>query len=395
MTESIPADTAEAIDWEAPEPMIAVPELTGGVVSRLTRLAEFKGRFSKLADVGPEELRQLRRVATIESVGSSTRIEGALVDDDEVAQILGGISIDSFRARDEGEVKGYGELLNQIFEAYEHMELTENHVRQLHSILLKHSQKDERHRGNYKVLPNHVEARLEDGSTRVVFRTASPFDTIEWMPRLLDETRAALQDQSKPDLVVIADFVLWFLAIHPFQDGNGRLSRALTTMLLLKQGYSYVPYASFEKVVEDNKAGYYEALRQAQRTAPVEATAYGPWLDFMLHAWVAQTENLESRISHVRRTSALPEKQKQLCDLIAFQGVTSTERLAHELEWPERTIRYHLEKLVAQGAVEPVGGGTRGRRYRLPVTARVGLKELDNLLQDPKGHGRSEDEHSL
>ena len=133
---------------------------------------------------------------------------------------------------------------------------------------------------------------------------------------------------------MIADFVLWFLAIHPFQDGNGRLSRALTTMLLLKQGYSYVPYASFEKVVEDNKAGYYEALRQSQRTAPVEATAYGPWLDFMLHAWVAQTENLESRISHVRRTSALPEKQKQLCDLIAFQGVTSTERLAHELEWP-------------------------------------------------------------
>lgn len=197
--ETIPADMVEPSPWSAPDPMIAVPELRGPSVSRLTRLAEFKGRFAKLAEIGPEELRQLRRVATIESVGSSTRIEGAQVNDDEVADILGGMSIDSFRARDEGEVRGYGEVLNQIFESYDDLELTENHIRQLHSILLKHSQKDERHRGNYKNLPNHVEARLPDGSSRVVFRTASPFDTIQWMARLLGETRSALENAQVPD----------------------------------------------------------------------------------------------------------------------------------------------------------------------------------------------------
>ena len=138
-----------------------------------------------------------------------------------------------------------------------------------------------------------------------------------------------------------------------------------------------------------------DGLRQSQRTAPVDATAYAPWLDFMLHAWVAQTENLEARISHVRRTSALPEKQKQIYDLIAFQGVTSTERVAHELEWPERTVRYHLEKLVAQQAVERVGGGTRGRRYRLPITARAGLKDLDDLLEHRPRQGQGEDGHSI
>ena len=110
---------------------------------------------------------------------------------------------------------------------------------------MAHSEKDSRHRGDYKSVGNDVAEVYDDGRPpRILFRMVSPANTRFWMPRLLDETRAALDDPENPKLVVIADFVMWFLAIHPFQDGNGRLSRAITTLLMLKHGYGYVPYAT-------------------------------------------------------------------------------------------------------------------------------------------------------
>ncbi|HET9948995.1 MAG TPA: Fic family protein [Longimicrobiales bacterium] len=155
--------------------------------------------------------------------------------------------MDSFRARDESEVRGYGELLQTIFDHSAELPLEERFIKQLHGILLKYSEADAWHRGEYKRTPNHVEVRHPDGRVEVVFQTAAPFDTPRRMQELLEATTSALASGESHPLVVIARFIVDFLAIHPFQDGNGRLARALTTLLL----HEYAPYASLERVVEE------------------------------------------------------------------------------------------------------------------------------------------------
>ena len=209
--------------------------ITPEILSLIAEIDEFKGAWRAIGRIAPERLSGLRRVATIESIGSLTRIEGARLSDREVEALLANIRIGSFTTRDEQEVAGYAEVMETIFSAYDAISLSENHIRQLHRDLLAHSTKDERHRGLYKTLPNHVEAFNEDGkSLGVVFETATPFDTPRRMAELVDWAAGKEKDRSLHPLLVIGVFVVVFLEIHPFQDGNGRLSRILTTLLLLR-----------------------------------------------------------------------------------------------------------------------------------------------------------------
>jgi Fic family protein len=368
MSEEAFEDKQERLPWQAPEPMIIVPGLQPRIVQRLHEIGEFNGRFARLVELSPDSLQQLKRVATIESAGSSTRIEGAMLSDAEVEKVLDGISVNPFRSRDEAEVKGYGELLTKIFDAHDQIQLTENWIKQLHQILLAHSEKDSRHRGDYKSVGNDVAEVYDDGRPpRILFRTASPANTRFWMPRLLEETRAALADPENPKLVVIADFVMWFLAIHPFQDGNGRLSRAITTLLMLKHGYGYVPYASMEKVIEDNKANYYRSLRASQLKGPSDPSEYREWLDFFTGAVLAQQQNLQARLDVMRQASQLPEIQKKIFGLLEVHGVLSTPDIARRLQVPERTVRYHLRQMSEGRVVEQEGTARKTRRYRLPL----------------------------
>ena len=367
MSEGTFEDKDERPPWQAPEPMIVVPRLQPRIVQRLHEIGEFNGRFARLVELSPDSLQQLKRVATIESAGSSTRIEGAMLSDAEVERVLDGMSVSPFRSRDEAEVKGYGEVLTRIFDAHDQIQLTENWIKQLHQILLAHSDKDSRHTGDYKSVGNDVAEVYDDGRPpRILFRTASPANTRFWMPRLLEETRAALADPENPKLVVIADFVMWFLAIHPFQDGNGRLSRAITTLLMLKHGYDYVPYASMEKVIEDNKAAYYRTLRTSQLKAPTDSADYLEWLEFFMGAVLAQQQNLQARLDVMRQASQLPELQKKIFGLLEVHGVLSTPDIARRLQVPERTVRYHLRQMTEGRVVEQEGTARKTRRYRLP-----------------------------
>ena len=214
-----------------------------------------------------DSARLLIKIATIESVGSSTRIEGVKLTDQEVEAFLAGLDTSSFRSRDEEEVAGYAEVMNLVFESYQEIQITESHIKQLHRVLLQYSSKDVRHRGEYKKHPNHVEAFDHNGkSLGVIFETTSPFETPMKMEALIKWTRTNLEAKELHPLLIIAIFIVHFLSIHPFQDGNGRLSRVLTTLLLIQNGYSYVPYSSLESIIEENKEGYYLALRKAQHT---------------------------------------------------------------------------------------------------------------------------------
>lgn len=342
------------------------PDLDRGEALEVMRLVgeinEFKGLWRKLGEMAAERLARLRQATVIQSSGSSTRIEGAQLSDDEVARVLQGLRIDSFRDRDEAEVRGYGELLQTIFDHYTDIPLTENHLKQLHRILLGHSEKDAWHLGEYKKHPNDVEATYEAGRKEVVFRTAAPFDTPRRMEELVTTTNAALIDETIPPLVVIARFVVEFLAIHPFQDGNGRLARATTVLLLLRAGYEYAPYASLERLVEENKVAYYTALRQSQEAMKEKPHAFGPWLLFFLRMLHSHKRIVAGKLDVERSIVRLSDTQRQLLEVVEARIRVRTSDLVEQLGINRRTVQYHLETLVRLGLIEP-HGERRGRYY--------------------------------
>ena len=337
--------------------------LSSALVKAIGEIDEFKGRWEAIGNLPPERLQGLKRIATIESVGSSTRIEGVKLTDEEIERLLSGVQYRSFETRDEQEVAGYAELLELIFESYTEIPLTENHIHHLHGILLKYSDKDERHRGDYKKLPNHVEAFDETGqSLGIVFSTATPFDTPGLMEALISSVNRALSSSEHHPLLVIGAFVVRFLAIHPYQDGNGRLSRALTTLLLLRQGYKYVPLSSLERVIEDSKDRYYAALRSAQSTIDTDESQLINWLDFFIRCLARQKDVLGTKIERERLMAPMARLSEELLAIVREHG-RLTVREAVALTGANRnTVKDHLRRLVNSGRLARRGRG-RGTWY--------------------------------
>lgn len=335
-------------------------------IKLISETDEFKGKWQALSSLAPDRLALLKRVATIESVGSSTRIEGVRLTDSEVEKLLSGLNTTSFRSRDEEEVAGYAEAMELIFESYDKIQTDENHIKQLHQVLLKHSSKDARHRGEYKKLPNHVEAFAEDGSSLgVIFETASPFDTPFMMAEVVEWFNREWERRDLHPLLLIGIFLVHFLAIHPFQDGNGRLSRILTTLALLKSGYFYILYSSLERVIEDNKDRYSLALRRAQSTLYTDNGKLNDWILFFLESLRKQVSVLESKIEIEKVIAQLPPLSQEIVQ-IAKQHGKVTVRDAQKITGANRnTIKAHTAELVRRGQLKRVGRG-KGTWYKLP-----------------------------
>lgn len=344
---------------------IETVNITPEFLGLIAEIDEFKGAWKALGTLAPERLSALRRVATIESIGSSTRIEGSKLSDSEVEKLLSNLSVHSFASRDEQEVAGYAETMEQIFQSWEYIPLTENFVRQLHRDLLRHSDKDERHRGIYKTSPNNVVAFNADGKQLgVVFETATPFDTPQLMSELLEWTNAALETKRLHPLLVIGIFTVTFLAIHPFQDGNGRLSRILTTLLLLRSGYAYTPYSSLESVIENSKEGYYLALRQTQTTIRTDVPNWQPWLLFFLRALHQQMKRLEKKVEQEHIVlAALPELSLQILEYARDHGRVTVKDMVILTGGSRNTLKEHFRKLVENRQLTMQGKG-RGVWYR-------------------------------
>lgn len=338
--------------------------ITPEMLRLIAQIDEFKGAWKALGTLAPERLTALRRVATIESVGSSTRIEGGKLSDREVESLLANLSIHTFTTRDEQEVAGYAETMEQFFQAWEHIPLTENHIRQLHRDLLRHSGKDERHRGQYKNAPNSVAAFDAQGrQIGVVFETASPFDTPRLMQELVEWTNTALDARELHPLLVIGMFIVSFLAIHPFQDGNGRLSRILTTLLLLRCGYAYTPYSSLESVIENNKESYYLSLHQTQTSIRTDSPDWHPWLLFFLRALHQQMKRLERKMEQEHIVmAALPELSLQILDYAREHGRVTVREMVILTGASRNTLKEHFRKLVTSGQLTRQGKG-RGTWY--------------------------------
>lgn len=340
--------------------------ITPEMLKLIAEIDEFKGRWQVIENLAPERLSTLKKIATIESVGSSTRIEGSKLTDGEVENLLSRLETTLFTTRDEQEVAGYVDAMETLFENYNSLTITENHIKQLHGILLKYSSKDDDHRGNYKNTNNSVEAFGGDGkSLGIVFQTASPFETPLMMKELVEWYNSCVADEAQHPLLLIAIFIVVFLAIHPFKDGNGRLSRILTSLLLLRASYDYIPYSSMESIIEANKDNYYLALRRTQQSIREKDQKWEPWIIYFLKTMVKQKNSLADKVKEEQMLrDSLPALSRQIIELAKTRGDISIKEIEDNTGANRNTIKAHLKKLTDLNYLKAIGQG-RGAGYRI------------------------------
>jgi Fic family protein len=322
------------------------------VLNLISEIDEFKGAWRALGQLGPDHLSNLKRAATIESIGSFTRIKGSSLSDLEVEKLLGNPATQKFRSQEEEDIAGYAAVMNRIFENHEDISLTESNIRQLHRDLLQFSNKDSWYRGNYKKSVNHIEA----------FETAMPVDTPLRMEELINWTTDAMERKELHSLLIVSVFIVVFLAIHPFQDGNGRLSHVLTTLLLLRMGYAYVSYSSLEAVIEQSGDAYYQAIRT---TLKKDAPDWMPWIVFFLRALQQQKVLLQTKVEQEKLLfTQFPELSLQIIEHVKSSGRISIGGIVTLTNANRNTIKKHLESLVAAKHLQQNGSG-RGSWYSL------------------------------
>lgn len=337
------------------------------IMRELSLIDSFKGSWESLEGSDSMPLRELRKVATIESTGSSTRIEGATLTDDEVDHLLRSMDVERLSTREQQEVAGYYEALELVLEHYEEIELSERYIHQLHSVLLKYSEKDQGHRGRYKTLSNQVVANYPGGEQRTIFRTTEPALTEKEMGDLVAWTNERLREEDMHPVLLTAAFAYEFLSIHPYQDGNGRLSRLLTTLLLMKQGYGFVQYVSFEHVIEGRKDDYYRALMAGQKNRYQEAERIGEWVFFFLECMVTLIERLKAKYeTYSKMERDLNDRQHRVLAFVKEKGKARIGEVAEAFpDYSRNTLKKDLAKLVKEGLLIRTGE-RKGARYHHP-----------------------------
>jgi len=332
--------------------------------SKITQIDELKGQWIAGARLSPQVLNRLKRSILITSTGSSTRIEGARLSDEDVEKLMRGIDIQKFTDRDKQEVKGYFELLENVFNSWKSLKFSENTIKHFHKELLKYVKKDETHRGEYKKVENKVHMIDAAGrSVGVLFDTTPAYLTPKEMQELVEWIQKSFAEKKYHPLLIVGNFLVEFLQIHPFQDGNGRLSRILTNLLLLKENYLYMPYISHEKLIEDNKPDYYMALRRSQKTFKTEKEDITLWLDFFFTIFLKQSKMAVELLSKENIEKLLSLKQVAVWEYLQKVDETTTGEIVEKVKIARPTIKQALDKLLRLKKIERIGLG-RSARYR-------------------------------
>ena len=319
----------------------------------------FQGKWNQIGGKESRYLNELRLIATIESIGSSTRIEGSKMSNEEVEDFINAIKITSFKSRDEQEVFGYYDTLNLILDSYESIEISANHIHQLHKTLLSKSKKDYRHRGKYKTLSNKVVANYPDGSQKVIFNTTEIHLVPTEMKTIIEWTNNAINNEEIHPLIAIALFIYEFLSIHPYQDGNGRLSRLLTTLLLLKSDYDFVKYASVEYEIEKQKKDYYKALMAGQKNRYSKKEKIDKWILFFLNSLKRTILKLEQNYREIKdKKSYLNQRQTLALNFIKENEPIKISDLTKSLkEFTPYILKKDIRYLVDEGMIKKIGKG--------------------------------------
>lgn len=348
-----------------PKRLLFDPESAQKIYHLLAEIENLKGQWKAGLNLSPQILTRLRKSVIVTSTGASTRIEGSKLSDEEVEKLLKGLKIQKLKTRDEQEVAGYAELLVNIFESYQDISLSENTIKHLHNQLLKYSEKDERHRGFYKFGSNRVEAKDSSGNVvGILFDPTPPPLVQKEMLELIEWTNSKFERKEIHPLILISNFAFEFLSIHPFQDGNGRTSRLLTNLLLLKNDYSFVPYISHEKLVEDHKNEYYLALNKSQKTWKTDTEDITPWMSFFLTTLLRQTELAVGLMGKESIDHLLSEKQMSVWTYLQNNQTVTPRELREVLNLPTPTIQQILRKLLSLKKIERMGEG-RASRYQI------------------------------
>ena len=330
----------------------------------ITKIEELKGQWIGGARLSPQVLGRLKRSVLITSTGASTRIEGAKLSDEDIEKLMRGISTQKFADRDKQEAQGYYELLQNLFDSWKHIRFSESTIKHFHKELLKYARKDRLHRGEYKKTENKAQMIDAEGkSVGILFDTTPAYLTPKEMLELVEAAQSALKESKLPPLLIIGNFLVEFLKIHPFQDGNGRISRILTNLLLLQAGYQYMPYVSHEKLVEDNKAGYYMALRKVQKTFGTSKPNIVPWLDFFLSVVYKQSQLAVELLSKENIEKLLSPKQIAVWEYLQTVDEASPKDISRNAKVVLPTVAQALGKLTQLKKVERIGLG-RSTRYR-------------------------------
>lgn len=332
------------------------------IVSELSKIDRFDASWSSIEKREGATLKQLKSIATVKSVGASTRIEGSKMTDDEVSVLIENINISSFEERDQQEVAGYFETLDTITENYTLINITESQIKSLHNILMKHSVKDGWHKGEYKQVTNAVEANLPDGTKQTIFRTTEPgLQTQDAMIRLIEWYNS---DEETLPIVKDALFVYEFLSIHPFQDGNGRLSRLLASLLLLKNGYTWIQYVSFEHEIENRKSEYYKVLMDTQKNRPGENIT--KWLYFFIGCLSNIQNNLLLKLEENKKASkSLTQREQRINFYIQNHAGCSSGNIAIKLDIPLPTVKKTLIELLNKNVITKEGVGKATGYYSM------------------------------
>lgn len=339
--------------------------ITAEIMQKISRIDVFKGFWEGGIRLHPHILTQLKKRVIITSTGASTRIEGSKMNDAEVTRFLHSIRTVPPKNKDEQEVAGYADLTARVFDNYTTLQLTEGYILQFHKILLQFSEKDARHRGRYKTKDNIVIARTDSGEEKILFRPTQPYLVKKEMDDALGWAQSALAHGELHPILVICNVIFEFLAIHPFEDGNGRLSRVLTNLLLLQAGYAYVPYVSLEEIIESHQEAYYQSLRDTQAKHKTEHEDITPWVHFMLDVLLEQSEKARSAMQSEHPEKTLSEKQTTIYTLFGINEELAIADITMKLRdtIPRATIKQAISRLVQINLLERIGRG-RGTRYR-------------------------------
>ena len=329
------------------------------ILNLIGKIDLYKGKWNAIEKQENIYLKELRKIATIESIGSSTRIEGGTLTDNEIKELLNNVKITELKTRDEQEVIGYYDTLEIIYENFDTIPLSENYIKQLHQNLLRHSSKDDRHRGEYKSLSNKVVANYPGGIQKVIFNTTEVHLVQSEMNDLVNWTNEQLGENEIHPLIIIGLFIYEFLSIHPFQDGNGRLSRLLTTLLLMKNDYLFIQYVSFENLIEQSKKEYYQALMEGQKDRYSENENTSKWSIYFLDKLNILTQKLDGKYDIFKSKGGyLNERQKEIQQYIIDNQPLKISDIAKQFKSINiHTIKKDLQYMKKEKMIGSIGRG--------------------------------------
>ena len=327
--------------------------LSPEIVSFLAQIHEQKGQQNLFIEAHKDALSELLEIAKIQSTEASNRIEGIITTDDRLKKIV--LDKTTPKGRSEREIAGYRDVLNTIHENYDFIPVRPNMILQLHRDLYKYS--NLAIGGGFKNSDNIIAEELPDGTKRVRFQPVPAWETSEAMDTLCSTFLDALADPELDSLILIPMFILDFLCIHPFNDGNGRMSRLMTLLLLYQSGYFVGKYISIERLIADSKETYYEALQDSSAGWHEGTNDYLPFVRYMLGIVVAAYREFTSRVDIlITRGLSKPERVREIIRSTTGR-ITKTQIMKQCPDISQKTVERALKELMDSGRIIKIGGG--------------------------------------